>query len=78
MLKRRFWKMTAACALLLAALILAGISAGRAGAGEAGANVDFASEEGWLEIVRVSVAGKTPRFEKAGRAAIEDGTITEI
>lgn len=78
MLKRRFWKMTAACALLLAALILAGISAGCAGAGEAEVNVDFASEEGWLEIVRVSVAGNTPRFEKAGRAAIEDGTITEI
>ena len=78
MLKRRVWK-TAACVMLLAvAVIIAGISAGCAGAGESGMNVGFSSEEGWLEIVRMSVAGDTPRFEKAGRAAIEDGTITDI
>ena len=59
-------------------VLMAGIFLGCVKDGEYMCNVDFSSQEGWLEIVRMSVTGKTPRFEKAGRAAIEDGTITDI
>lgn len=59
-------------------VLMAGIFLGCVKDGEYMCNVDFSSQEGWLEIVRMSVAGDTPRFEKAGRAAIEDGTITDI
>ena len=71
--------MSIVCSWFMIIIVLTvGVFSGCVKGGEYKGNVDFSSGDGWLEIVRISVAGKTPRFEKAGRAAVVEGTIADI
>ncbi len=77
--KRRFGKRTLAyLAFMMTVVLVSGFFAGCAADGKDTVRVDFSSEDGWLEIIRISVTGKRPRFENAGRAAIKDSVIMDI